>query len=77
MLNGKKNSQLLTKSIQDFSLTVRTYNVLRRAGISTVGDLTELSWNQLAGKRGVVRKTCEEVESMLKGMGLKLREEER
>lgn len=66
-LNKSKN---LTKKIEELGLSDRTYHRLRRAGISTVGDLVQLSRKDLMGKRNVVRKTCEEVEGVLKGMGL-------
>ena len=73
LLTNKPN-KYLEQNIINLDLTVRTYNVLRRSGIATVGDLTEMSWNDLAGMRGVVRRTCVEVEDALRGLGLKLRE---
>lgn len=55
--------------------TVRTYNILKRQGITTVGDLVKLSWNDIAKMRRSTRKTCEEVERVLEGLGLELRKE--
>ena len=41
-----------------------------------MGDLTKLRWKDLTGCRGVVRKTVEEVEKVLSGMGLSLKKGE-
>ena len=65
----------LDKTIADIGLTPRTYHCLRRAGIWTVGDLAELSRKDIKGIRGSVRKTVEEVEKVLNGLGLGLRKD--
>ena len=70
----KPNSNL-GKTIEQIDFTVRTYNILKRQGIATVGDLIKLSWNDLAMFRRMHRKGIEEVERVLKGMGLGLKEE--
>ena len=70
----KKNPHL-EKTIADLGLTPRTYHCLRRADIWTVGDLVELSWKDLSGNRGVNRRTIEEVEKVLNGLGLGLRKD--
>lgn len=75
-LKNRLNKQrYLSKTIEELGLTANTYHCLRKARIKTVGDLVNLSWKQLMGKRNAVRKTCEEVEKVLKSMGLKLRED--
>lgn len=71
---SKPNPEL-TKTIEQLDFTVRTYNILKRAGIFNVGDLTKMSWTQLAGVRGMNRRGIEEVVGILKGIGLKLRED--
>jgi len=63
----------LSKKIEELGLSDRTYYCLRRAQIATVGDLVELSWLQLRGCRGMVRRSCDEVEKALEGLGLGLR----
>jgi len=67
----------LDKTIADIGLTPRTYHCLRKAGIWTVGDLVELSRKDIKGIRGSVRRTVEEVERALQGLGLGLRKDER
>ena len=71
-LNKSKN---MTKTIEELGFTPNTYHCLRKARIKTVGDLVDMTWKQLMGKRNAVRKTCEEVEKVLKGLGLGLRKE--
>jgi len=66
----------LNKTIEQLDFALRTQSILKRQGIATVGDLVQLSWNDLRSLRGGNRRTCEEVEKVLGGMGLKLREEE-
>jgi DNA-directed RNA polymerase subunit alpha len=72
----KKPNPDLVKTILELDFTVKTYNVLSRAGIATVGDLTQLSWNDIMILRKSVRKTCEEVEKVLDEMGLGLRKDD-
>jgi len=71
----KKPNPNLSKTIAEIGLSTRTYHCLRRAEIATVGDLIKLSWPDLMSVRGTVRKSCEEVEVVLKGLGLGLRKE--
>lgn len=72
----KKSNPSLGKTIADIGLTDRTYHILRRAGVDTVGDLAQLRWVDIAKMRNSVRKTCEEIEKVLSGMGLGLRKEQ-
>lgn len=71
----KKPNSDLGKTIEQIDFTVRTYNILKRQGIDTVGDLTQLSWNDLSRMRGMYRRGIEEAEKVLEGMGLGLRKE--
>ena len=70
-----KKPNHLSKTIEQLDFTVRTYNILKRQGIGTVGDLVQLSWKDLAGIRRMHRKGIEEVEKVLEGLGLGLRKE--
>lgn len=72
---AKKPNPILAKKIEEIGLSTRTYHCLRKAGIAIVGDLVELSRNDIKGIRGAVRKTCVEVEAVLEGLGLALRKE--
>ena len=67
----------LDKTIADLGLTPKTYHCLRRADIWTVGDVVELSRKDIKGIRGSVRRTVEEVEKVLNGLGLGLRKDDK
>lgn len=55
----------LDASIDDLDLSVRAYNCLKRASISTVGDLMDLSDEDLSEIRNLGRKAREEVKLKL------------
>ena len=61
-------------SIDDYAdqLSVRAYNGLRNADIATIGDLVVKSEQELLRERNIGRKSIEEVERILSGLGLKL-----
>lgn len=61
-------------SIDDYAdqLSVRAYNGLRNADISTIGDLVVKTESELLRERNIGRKSIEEVERILDGLGLKL-----
>lgn len=61
-------------SIDDYAdqLSVRAYNGLRNADIATIGDLVVKSEAELLRERNIGRKSIEEVERILDGLGLKL-----
>ena len=61
-------------SIDDYAdqLSVRAYNGLRNADIATIGDLVVKSEQELLRERNIGRKSIEEVERILDGLGLKL-----
>ena len=65
-----------TMSIEQLDLTVRSYNCLKRAGIDWVYELTSKSLKDLMRVRNMGRKSIEEIEGILKGLGLKLKQEE-
>lgn len=61
-------------SIDDYAdqLSVRAYNGLRNADIATIGDLVVKTEQELLRERNIGRKSIEEVERILDGLGLKL-----
>ena len=68
-------SDLLSRDIIKLEPSVRTYNCLKRAGIDTVGDLVKKSVSDLYHVRNMGRRCVEEVEELLKGLGLGLRKD--
>ncbi len=56
--------------------TVRTYNVLKRAGCNTIGDILSHTKEEIAAFRNAGRKTPEEVSEFLAKHGFTLNEQE-
>lgn len=49
------------KNIDDLNLSPRAYNVLRRAGITTIEELKSLSRDELIRFRNMSQKTLKEI----------------
>ncbi len=64
---------VLEKSIDDLDLSVRSYNCLKRAGISTVDELVKMTEDEMMKVRNLGRKSLEEVQQKLDELGLNLR----
>lgn len=62
------------KRIKDLGFSVRTFNCLRKVGISTVAELIGHSESELIAIKNFGRKSLNEVKDKLAEMGLSLRE---
>lgn len=71
-----KQTKVLETTIEDMDLSVRSYNCLKRAGISTVEDLIKKSESDLSKVKNLGRRSLEEVKEKLKSYGLSLRNNE-
>ena len=60
----------INMSIDDLDLTVRSYNCLKRAGISTVQELTEKTEDEMARVRNLGKKSLKEVKEKLQELNL-------
>jgi DNA-directed RNA polymerase subunit alpha len=60
--------------IEELELSVRSYNCLKRAGISTVGELCNKTSDEMMKVRNLGRKSLDEVIEKLNEMGLHFRE---
>jgi DNA-directed RNA polymerase subunit alpha len=67
---------LMSKPIEDLDLTVRSYNCLKREGVTTVGELTEQSEDDLLEIRNFGQKSIDEVKAKLTELGLGLKKKE-
>lgn len=67
---GEVKEQILTKTIEDLDLSVRSFNCLKRAGINTVGDLISKSPEEMMRVRNLGKKSLEEVIAKLEEYGL-------
>lgn len=59
--------------IEELELSVRSYNCLKRANISTVRELTEKSEEEMMKVRNLGHKSLEEVKNKLHDLGLSFR----
>ncbi|MCR5135696.1 MAG: DNA-directed RNA polymerase subunit alpha [Oscillospiraceae bacterium] len=71
-----ETDDLLSITIEELDLSVRSFNCLKRANINTVGDLVSKTQDEMIKVRNLGRKSLEEVEHKLNQMGLKLADEE-
>ncbi|MGI6005163.1 MAG: DNA-directed RNA polymerase subunit alpha [Christensenellales bacterium] len=67
-----KKEKLLEMTIEELDLSVRSYNCLKRAGINTVDELTQCTESDMMKVRNLGRKSLEEVQQKLAGLGLGL-----
>lgn len=66
----------LAMPIEDMDFSVRSYNCLKREGITTVGQLVERTEEDLLDIRNFGQKSIDEVKMKLGEMGLSLRKKE-
>ncbi len=71
-----QQTKVLEMTIEDMDLSVRSFNCLKRAGISTVEDLTKKSESELAKVKNLGKRSLEEVQEKLNSYGLSLRNDE-
>jgi len=79
IMNAKQEDSKLKKletSIDDLDFSVRAYNCLKRAGVNTLGDLTEKTELEMMKIRNLGKKSLKEVIDKIKDMGLKFRDED-
>ena len=65
--------QLMEMSIEELDFSVRSYNSLKRAGISTVGELINKSEEEMMTIRNLGRKSLKEVKDKLEELSLYLK----
>ena len=71
-----KVQKLMSMSIEDMDLSVRSYNCLKRAGINTVEDLIKKSEDDMLKVKNLGRKSLDEVIHKLESLGLSLKARE-
>ncbi len=75
-LEGLEEPNILSRPIEDLELSVRSFNCLKRAGIDTIGQLSDRSEEDMMKVRNLGRKSLDEVKQKLLGLGLGLRPSE-
>lgn len=71
-----KKEKILEIPIEDLELSVRSFNCLKRSGISTVGDLANKTETDMMKVKNLGKKSLEEVIAKLHDLGLDLAKEE-
>ena len=71
-----KKEKVLEMSIEELELSVRSFNCLKRAGISTVEDLTNRSESDMMKVRNLGKKSFDEVTAKLASLGLSFASED-
>lgn len=61
------------KMIEDLELSVRSYNCLKRAGITTVEELTQKTEEEMIHVRNLGKKSLKEVKDKIYSLGLSFR----
>ena len=71
---NEDKDRITEMQIEELELSVRSYNCLKRAGISTVGELCNKTQDEMMKVRNLGRKSLDEVVEKLSEMGLHFRE---
>lgn len=71
-----KKEKVLEMSIEDLELSVRSFNCLKRANISTVEDIVKLTEPEMMKVRNLGKKSLDEVTAKLHSLGLDFAKEE-
>ncbi len=72
---GQENEVLhenLNRSVDELELSVRSYNCLKNANISSIGDLVQKSEQEMLKTKNFGRKSLVEIKEILSEMGLSL-----
>ena len=70
----KKEQTFENVSIEDLDFSVRSSNCLKRAGITTIAELTEKSEAEMMKVRNLGKKSLKEVKEKLASMGLSFKD---
>lgn len=73
---NETNPKKVNMAIEDLDLTVRSYNCLKRAGISNVEELTQKTEDEMSRVRNLGKKSLKEVKDKLNQLGLSFRQYE-
>jgi len=69
---AEKMRELLSRSVEELELSVRSGNCLRRANIKTLGDLVVRNESEMLKYRNFGKQSLKEIAEILGGMGLGL-----
>ncbi len=73
---GVQGSTAQDARIEELDFSVRTYNCLKKASVLTIGELAQISENDLMNIRNFGKKSLNEVKEKLSQLGLALKDSE-
>ena len=65
-----KSNEILTRSVEEMELSVRSYNCLKNANIQTLGDLIQKTESEMLRTKNFGRRSLNEIREILTNMGL-------
>lgn len=66
----------LARNIDEFDFSVRAYNCMKRAGINTIGDLTERTEEEMKKVRNLGGRGLQEIKEKMTSLGVRFMSEE-
>lgn len=60
-------------TLEELELSVRSYNCLKRAGMNTLREVSEMTFDELCHVRNLGKKSIDEICAVLTGYGIRLR----
>ena len=66
---GQMN-EVLSRSVEELELSVRSYNCLKNANIQSIGDLVQKTEGEMLRTKNFGRKSLNEIKEILGGLGL-------
>ena len=73
---AEASAKKVNMSVEDMDLTVRSYNCLKRAGITNVEELTQKTEEEISRVRNLGKKSLKEVIEKLASLGLSFKQYE-
>ncbi len=69
---GERMNENLNRSVEELELSVRSYNCLKNAQITTIGELVQKTEQEMLKTKNFGRKSLNEIKAILTSMGLSL-----
>jgi DNA-directed RNA polymerase subunit alpha len=63
-------NEVLSRSVEELELSVRSYNCLKNANIQTIGDLVQKTEAEMLRTKNFGRKSLNEIKEILSSLGL-------
>ena len=60
-------------TLEELELSVRSYNCLKRAGMNTLRDVAEMTFNELCNVRNLGKRSIDEICAVLTNYGIRLK----